>query len=643
MTEPLSKILEKLSEIQLRAARWEEGPLLVLAGPGSGKTSVLTTRIGLLLEESRGKNFRILALTFTTKAADEMLTRIQSFVPDIENRLFVGTFHSFCMNILRQHGIHIGIKSDFAIYSQDEERRALLSEVLGDNTEEQSTNVTNYLGIIDKLKSRLIGVDRVATVISSAEAAEKVKRIYAAYEKTLRDNNALDFNSLIFETYRLFNEFPAIAAQYRRTYKYWLIDEFQDTNLAQYTLIKTLAGSDLKNIFVVADDDQIIYQWNGASYKQIERYRADFAPELIQLPTNFRCPPAIVNAANRLVANNTQRTPNKEPLLSGKTKLQLPEKDHIRVWHFTDEKSEAAAIAQDIAGRDKGVFKEVVVLARTRAQLKLIQDALQEKQIQSAIAQRRDTFLSPCFVWLDACLRQSIRPLDKRSFGILVESFNRFAKIEILPDLVISEAEASSRNYIEQWSDQVQSTPTESFSELAKLAVGLAQNVNNYKSFIDKSLVIFQKVISNTQENSETWDFADDLSAWNDLTKEIRHALGHDPSLHEFVQELGMRSKEPPIKDSTVSLMTIHGAKGKEFEYVYLAGMAEEVLPSFQSIRAGVSSLEMEEERRNCFVAITRTKECLTLSWADKYRGYGKKPSRFLHEMGFDPESIQAT
>jgi DNA helicase-2/ATP-dependent DNA helicase PcrA len=299
---------------------------------GSGKTQVLTCRIARLLDAARDKSFRVLALTFTNKAADEMKERVASFAPGLEERANIGTFHSFFGQILRQHGAHLGIKPDFVIYALDEDRKAVFEDALRRGIDAGlplDMEDVRYLGIIDQLKSRLVPPDHTDKALPIYDHSERVALAYKVYEDELRRINALDFSSLIFETYRLASTFPAIAMRYRRSYPYWMLDEFQDTNDAQYRLLGALAGDDFRNLFAVADDDQIIYQWNGASFRQIQRFRADFGASVLQLPTNFRCPPAIVEAANRLVAYNVNRTEAKQPLIAGRTELKLPPAEHL--------------------------------------------------------------------------------------------------------------------------------------------------------------------------------------------------------------------------------------------------------------------------------------------------------------------------
>jgi DNA helicase-2/ATP-dependent DNA helicase PcrA len=633
---PLEAALSELSDIQRQAVEWGNGSLLVLAGPGSGKTQVLTCRIASLLENSRGQNFRLLALTFTNKAADEMRGRVATFAPGLEERANIGTFHSFCGQILRQHGVHIGVNPDFAIYSADDDRKAVLHDALKRARAEGkdlSQDDVKYLGLIDRMKSRLIDPGSAEAVLSRQVDAKRAAATYFLYEEELRRINAMDFNSMIFEAYRLVTTYPAIAARYHRSYPYWLVDEFQDTNNAQYKLLRALAGNEFRNLFAVADDDQIIYEWNGASYKQIQSFLTDFSAELIQLPTNYRCPPAIVEAANRLVVYNAQRTATKKPLIAGKTEVKYPVEEHVQLRDFETDEEEAFGITQEIADRGSTIWGQTTVLARTRALLERMRKALQEREVPSVIAQRRDDFLSPEFRWMVAALRQIARPLDRRNVAGLVEAFNRLAGTTVSVEQVITDAETTGRDYLTTWLETAKTqdnleTAGVNLIDLISPCVGDPAAV---KPAIESILGEFAKKLTAPDAHS---DLAEDMEAWKELGRDISGHIGKNAPLDQFLQELQMRSKEPAPKPNTVTLMTVHGAKGREFDFVYVIGLAEDVLPSFQSRQKGDRSPEMEEERRNCFVAITRTKECLVLSRAESYRGWRKAPSRFLVEMG---------
>jgi DNA helicase-2/ATP-dependent DNA helicase PcrA len=633
-TEPLESALGKLTEIQRQAVAWDQGPLLVLAGPGSGKTQVLTCRIARILDSSRKHNFRVLALTFTNKAADEMKARVAAFVPGLEERATIGTFHSFCGQILRQHGVHLGINPDFTIYSTDDDRKALLEDALRRAQRAGgavTADDTKYLGLIDWMKSRLIEPASAEQALGHVSDPQRAAEVYKLYEEELRRLNALDFNSLIFEAYRIAKAFPAIAARYRKSYPYWLLDEFQDTNSAQYKLIRALAGTEFGSLFAVADDDQIIYQWNGANYKQIQSYLSDFSAQVIQLPTNYRCPAAIVEAANRLVVYNAQRSSGKKPLVAGKKDTRYPAAEHIQLRVFDTEDKEAEGIATEIAAIDKMLRPETTVLARTKALLENMHDALSGAGVPSVIAQRRDDFLSPEFRWLVAAIRQITRPLDRRNLSAMIEAFNRIANLAISSDEIVSEAETTGRSYLGTWLDMAISGGTgQPEANLLTIFAASVDSVTAVKTSIESLMEEFARQPTANDQGS---DLAEDISAWRELSRDIARHIGKTAPLDQFLQELQLRSKEPTPKPDTVSLMTIHGAKGREFDRVYVIGLAEDIMPSFQSKKKGDQSPEMEEERRNCFVAITRAKECLILSRAESYRGWQKDPSRFLTEM----------
>ncbi len=619
--------MTELTQAQAAAVNWVDGPLFVLAGPGSGKTRVLTTRVAKLLAETPDKSFRVLALTFTNKAADEMANRIEAFVPDQQKRATIGTFHSFCMQMLQQHGSHIGINPNFAIYSLESDRADLLKDAIRENG--LSSEDERFLGTIDKLKARLIQPDGCAKLFQDASVGKRVGQVYRAYEDALSRANALDFGSLIAQAYRLVSTYPGVAVHYRRAYAYWMFDEFQDTTDGQYRLIKSLASDGFRNLFAVADDDQIIYQWNGASYQQIQRFRADFQPTEIQLPTNYRCPPSIVAAANQLVVHNMQRTASKQPLEAGKTMLLYPDGQHITLMRYTTEDVEAEAIAASIAGLDPARRGEIAVLARTRALLELMRRALLDAHVPAAIAQRRDDFRSAQFLSLAAALRLASRPLDRRALDALTGAFNRWFDSEIWSDNIAATAEISSRSLLAEWASVAATLDNNLQKTLAQLALALEQQPTTFRDFIAKFVELVPR-----ETGDDASDVEEDRAAWGTLYRSINQTIGRAAPLEQFLQELALRSKEPPVGPNTVTLMTIHSAKGKEFDHVYVVGLAEDVLPSFQSVKAGEHSAEMEEERRNCFVAITRAREWLCLSYADRYRGWAKQPSRFLEEMG---------
>jgi len=305
--------MSSLNENQLEAVLWDNGPLLVLAGPGSGKTRVLTYRIAHILEVSKGQHFRILALTFTNKAAAEMRNRVEELVPKELSRVRLTTFHSYVSELLQQHGNHINFQPNFQILSNDADRESLLDDVLGTLRKDLSFSMPQH---------------------------------FKAYREALRGANCLDFPSLIAESLDLLNKHPFLAKHIRKVYKHILIDEFQDTNQSQYQILSCIIKPDPSTLFAVADDDQIIYQWNGASPKRIQLLREDFNVSELQLPENYRCPPFVIKLANALIEKNLNRFVGKKPLTSVKQGIN---EQSVRVFSFKDLEDEVTWIAEDIA------------------------------------------------------------------------------------------------------------------------------------------------------------------------------------------------------------------------------------------------------------------------------------------------------
>ena len=625
----LESILQELSDIQRKAVEWNNGALLVLAGPGSGKTRVLTCRVARLLAESQDDRFRILALTFTNKAAHEMSNRVTTLAPGLEERADIQTFHGFCAQVLRQHGVHLGIKPDFGIYSQTSDRLAVLDDAVGRDLI-HFDRVDRLLPVIDSLKARLVSPDQSERWISerksiSVDKARYIARAYRLYEEELYRANALDFNSLIFEVYRLFS-FAAMARHYQSVYRYWLIDEFQDTNRGQYQLLRRMAGDKFRRIFAVADDDQTIYEWNGANVRRITTLVDDFDCEVVQLPTNFRCPPHIVDAANRLVVYNARREESKR-LAEPANRSHSHYFQQIRCLVFETDEDEVTGVAKEIASLDITKRDQTLVIGRTRSLLESMHEALETERVQATILMRRDDFLSPKLRWLVACLKQINRPLDHRNLSTLVETFSSFSSVSVDYDELLSRAEAEGVTYLTVWTDVVRATDlTSPASDVVDVVSTLTTSPTRFYESINQILDLFDN-----EEPDD--DFKEDLSAWRRIGREIRGIQGAE-SLDRFLQELELRSKEPVQAPGSVSLATIHSAKGLEFDTVYLIGLAEEILPSWHSVKQDASSAKLEEERRGCFVAITRTKQHLILSRANRYMGWDKQPSRFLSEMG---------
>ena len=460
---------------------------------------------------------------------------------------------------------------------------------------------------------------------AAPETAERLIQAYRLYEAELHRANALDFNSLILKAYELF-AYPAISRHYQAVYGYWLIDEFQDTNGAQYSLLRRMSAGDFGDLFAVADDDQTIYEWNGASVASIHRFASDYSCRVIQLPTNFRCPPQIVKAANRLVVYNAHRVASKLPTEPGQQNSDSPcEPVEYRV--FSTDEDEVAGIAADIANLGIEERDATAVLARNRVLLESMDRSLSDEGVASAVLMRRDDFLSPQMRWLVACLKQIDRPLDRHNMATLVNAYADFCTLPADFDDFVSGLAADGVAYLKIWLNALREAGVPSDVS------GAVDAVSDLAAGVTKLNPSIKRIIDHFASHDPHDDLVEDLSAWRRLVREIKTARGSIP-LDQFLQELELRSKEPTLAQGTVSLATIHGAKGLEFETVYLIGMAEEILPSWHSVKVGAGDRSLEEERRSCFVAITRTSKRLILSRARSYKGRSKRPSRFLGEMG---------
>ena len=637
--------LSSLNENQREAVQWANGPLLVLAGPGSGKTRVLTCRIARILEQSVGQHFRILALTFTNKAAAEMRGRVEELVPGELSRVRLTTFHSYAAEILQQHGNHLSFRPDFQILSNDTDRVALLEDVLGGIRKDLAYSLPEHfqaaqlLPAVTRLLERCVPTDRAEVLLQQAnvENAIPLARVYAAYREALRKTNTLDFPSLIAEALDLLTQYPVLVKHIRKVYKHILLDEFQDTNHTQYRMLSLIAQPDPSTLFVVADDDQIIYQWNGASPKRIQALRDDFDVSELQLPENYRCPPLVIELANALIEKNLNRSAGKKPLKAVK---QGEGGDVVRMFHFKTVDEEAEWIAQDISQRNSDAQKNCAVLARTKKILDLTGRKLEEAGVPVYYAARKDEFKSAPLRMLHAILRLVNTREDKQSLARLSKAFYELEGISVELSPVLSRASADGKDLLRSWLDEVKHNAALDEKTLHLLETGIKPLLNSldYRYFADNLLEWAESCQQTSQSDENAFnEFEEEREVWSLLLAEIiKKFNGEDLNLHQLLHELDLASKAPPKPAGAIPCFTIHASKGMEFGHVYLIGMVEDQLPSWSAIKKGDSSLEMQEERRNCFVAITRAQQSLTLTFAEKVFGWPKKPSRFLGEMGIE-------
>lgn len=637
--------LSSLNENQREAVLWDKGPLLVLAGPGSGKTRVLTYRIARILEESKGQHFRILALTFTNKAAAEMRGRVEELVPNELNRIRLTTFHSYAAELLQQHGNHISFRPDFQILSNDADREALLDDVLEQLRKDLSFSLPEHfkaaqlLPAVTRLLDRCISPNEAESLLqqSNVENAIPLARVYAVYREALRRTNSLDFPSLIAESLDLLSEHSFLLKHIRKVYKHILVDEFQDTNHSQYRILSLIAKPDPSTLFVVADDDQIIYQWNGASPKRIQSLRDDFGVLELQLPENYRCPPLVIELANALIEKNLNRSAGKKPLTAVK---QGVGGDVVRVLHFNNIEDEAGWIAKDMSSKKPEDRVNCAVLARTKKLLDFVGSKLEEAGVPVYFAARKDEFNSAPLRMLHAILRLVNSKEDKQSLARLSKAFYELEGISIELSPVLSRASADGQDLLHSWLDEVKRREAleKRTRELLETGIRPLLTALNFRDFSDKLLKWAEECQRGSQQDESTFnEFEEEREVWKQILFEITKKFeGEDISLHQLLHELDLTSKTPPKPLEAIPCFTIHASKGMEFGHVYLIGLVEDQLPSWAAVKKGDDSLEMQEERRNCFVAITRAQESLTLTFSTQVFGWQKQPSRFLTEMGIE-------
>jgi DNA helicase II / ATP-dependent DNA helicase PcrA len=614
-----------LNKSQAEAVAWNTGPALVLAGPGSGKTAVLTLRAARLLGEDPDAS--VLALTFTNKAATEMRERVDELLGYRADRAHLCTFHSFATELLRQHGAHVGLRPDFTLLVLDEDRLAFLNEAVEAIPDaEIPGDRRSLLKVIERMFAESYDGEYPASFL--ANTPSWLPTLFANYCKVLVASNRLDFGALLHFTRQLLSSRDAVARSVRTAWQYICVDEFQDTNKIQYDLLRLIASPRSANLFIVADDDQIIYQWNGASPERLQLLQNDYDMAVMQLPQNYRCPPDIIDLANALIGHNTNRTPGKKPLVAVRAATSASNVEVIQVPSPADE---ASLIAERILGRAPHP-QDCVVLARTRKLLEPMLEALAARGIVAHLPQQKSDFETPACKWMFAALRLGNARHDRELLRRLCVAWETLTDALIEGEAVVADAALSGGDYLRAWLVRAQTAAVT--AELGELLGLLREKVVerlNVTVLVTEFLKIGSSVWADDVETVE------ELGAWRALHDEI---VGeHDAenvTLSLYVQEMSLRSKATQSPPGAVRLMTIHGAKGLEFKHVFLVGMAEEVFPSYHAVKAGANKRELEEERRSCFVAITRVQESLTLSRATRYHGYPKTASRFLREMGLD-------
>ena len=635
-------IYDKLNEPQREAVYHTDGPLLILAGAGSGKTRVLTHRIAYLIGERGVNPWNILAITFTNKAAEEMRQRVDNLVGFGAESVWVSTFHSACVRILRRFIDRLGYENHFTIYDTDDQKTLIKEVCRKVDVDTKVFKERSLLSAISSAKNEMILPDEFELNAGGDFAKMKIAKVYREYEAQMRANNALDFDDLLVKTVQLLQTQSDVLESYQERFRYIMVDEYQDTNTVQFQLVSLLAGK-YKNLCVVGDDDQSIYKFRGANIRNILDFEHEFPDaKVIKLEQNYRSTGNILNAANSVIANNRGRKEKSLWTENGEGEL-------IRLRQFDTAFDEADFIGEDIksAVRQGGSYNDSAVLYRTNAQSRLLEEKFIAMNIPYKIVggvnfyARRE--IKDLLAYLktidngrdDVAVRRIIN-VPKRGIGLttinrIQESATErgigFYEALLAPGLIAGVGRSA--------------TKLDSFAALIEYFKTLAEEMNItdlLQEVIEKTGYVESLENEDKEEAKTRKENIDELISKAATYEESCQDKDEKATLSGFLEEVALVADIDSLDEDQeyVVLMTLHSAKGLEFPRVYLAGMEDGLFPGYMSINAGDRE-ELEEERRLCYVGITRAEQELTLTSARRRMVHGETQynpmSRFVKEI----------
>ena len=632
-------IYESLNPVQQEAVYHTEGPLLILAGAGSGKTRVLTHRIAYLIDECQVNPWNILAITFTNKAAGEMRERVDQIVDFGAEDIWVSTFHSTCVRILRRYIDRLGYDRSFTIYDGDDQKTVIKEVCKKLNIDTKVYKERTLLSAISSAKDEMIGPKEYLLRSEGDYARQRIAQVYEEYQKRLRSNNALDFDDLLFKTVELFKTDAEVLNYYQDRFKYIMVDEYQDTNTVQFQFVSLLAAK-YRNLCVVGDDDQSIYKFRGANIHNILDFEKTFPDaKVIKLEQNYRSTKMILDAANGVIHHNQGR---KDKTLWTDNEQGVP----IALNQYQTEYEEAMGIVNDIAAkteRHEAEYKDFAVLYRTNAQSRVLEEKFVTRNIPYRVVggvnfyQRKE--IKDILAYL--------KIINNGQDDVAVRRVVNVPKRGIGATTVTKAAE-----YADQWGISLYEAfkQVDGIPGLGRAAAKINGFVNLIQVFRTKAeymslAELYDEVLEDTGYLKELQaEQTDEATTRIENLDELRNKIvayeeeTEQPSLNELLEQIALVADVDNMDDSDnkVILMTLHSAKGLEFPYVYLCGMEDGLFPSYMTI-ANDDPMEIEEERRLCYVGITRAMKKLTLSYAMCRMMHGQtqynKISRFVKEI----------
>lgn len=636
-------IYDTLNPPQKEAVFHTEGPLLILAGAGSGKTRVLTHRIACLMEEKGVNPWNILAITFTNKAAQEMRERVDKLVGMGAESIWVSTFHSACVRILRRHIDFLGFDNHFAIYDTEDQKTVIKEVCRRLNIDTKIYKERTLMAKISHAKDELISPEEMELNAGGDFNEKKIAAVYKEYQATLRKNNALDFDDLIVKTVELFQNCPDVLEYYQERFQYIMVDEYQDTNTAQFKFVSLLA-SKYQNLCVVGDDDQSIYKFRGANIGNILGFEKAFpGAKVIRLEQNYRSTENILEAANRVIENNTERKPKRLWTENG-----AGDKVHFR--QFLNGFEEAEYVVGEITkARRNGDcnYKDCAVLYRTNAQSRLFEEKFLLANVPYKIVgginfyARKEIKDLLCYLKTvsnakdDVAVRRILN-VPKRGIGAAtvskVQDYAEYMQVSFYDALRVAEEIPSigrSLSKINGFVDFIQSLRSK---EEVYTVRELLEEVIRLTGYVDELRA------EDTEEAKARIENIDELISKTEMYQETMKAQNEPATLSGFLEEIALVADIDSVDPNQdyVLLMTLHSAKGLEFPKVFLTGMEDGIFPGYMTISSGDLS-DLEEERRLCYVGITRAMKELTLTCAQQRMIRGEtqfnRVSRFVREI----------
>ncbi len=630
-------ILDKmvLNSVQREAVLYTGGPELVFAGAGTGKTRVLTAKIAYLIDSGIAPG-QIFAATFTNKAAREMRSRVESLIGVPANGLWIGTFHSLCARILRIEGRAIGYNSAFTIYDSDDQLSLIKKVLKSLDIDERSVTARQAAGLISRYKNRCMTVED-AENLAKGFYEQEISRIYKLYQRLLHEQQAMDFDDLLTNTVFLFRNNSELLQHYQKLFKYVLVDEYQDTNTAQFLIIKELCAMH-GNIFAVGDDDQSIYGWRGAQVDNILSFENVFPnTRVFKLEQNYRSCKAVLDFANAIIADNVKRAPKK-------LWTERSEGEMVQVCRYRDDRQEALAIAEKITDSINGKIRggDIAVLFRTNAQSRIFEETFRKLRIPyilvGGISFYERAEIKDCLAYL----RLLVNPCDDLSFeriynvparGLgekaheLLTDYAKKSSLSMLQGLLSVDVAALGSRYQKGFSD---------LKTIFELLIDLYEKGTSAEKILTEMLQLTGYIeVLNNEKTEESLGRVENI---NELLNAITIWSRENPGkkLSDFLEEVSLVSDIDSWekKENAVNLMTLHCAKGLEFKHVYLVGLEDGIIPSRQNFD---DESKIEEERRLLYVGVTRAMEKLECSHVDQRWRFKELlpgfPSRFLQNL----------